>query len=73
MRIFLGRPIRRRAVMNGGLVTFASLVAGRVLPGCDGPAPTPDANALDAAVDLDAFASDAPIVDASIPPDAFAS
>lgn len=73
MRLPSGRPIRRRTVLNGGLVTFASLVAGRVLPGCDGPASTPDANGLDAAIDPDAFASDAPIVDSAIPPDAFSS
>ncbi len=71
MRI-LHRPLPRRVVLRGGLATFASLVAGRVLPGCDTPAVMPDAgDAPDAGGALDAVSvSDAPIADAFVPVDA---
>lgn len=71
MRVLLGRPLPRRTVLHGGLVTFASLMASRVLSGCDSPAPSPDAASdLDAGLDL----TDAPpSVDAFVPADAASS
>lgn len=57
MRVLLPRPLPRRVVLRGGLATFASLLSARVLPGCDGPAPSdPDAAVgLDAPEGTDAF------------------
>jgi len=58
----------RRVVVRGGLATFASLVASRFLPGCDGPVAMPDAAspAPDASLSEDA----ASIADAYVAPDA---